>query len=107
MCPEAQGNRKKMTEEFIIEKQLQRTWIQRIEHTICLLFPIAGSFLGYFLSPVIYKTVFSQKTDAVATPELFRFFTVVCFFLITSFIVFVKTRNTNPIIKIRVLNKKK
>lgn len=92
---------KEHIKEFIIEKDLRRTWKQKIFHTLCLLIPIAAAFTGNALSDKIMQCL----KNAPAT-EIQKFIITLVFFLIPSAVIFVKSRNTNPIMKIRVSSKK-
>ena len=97
---------KDVIKEFIIEKDLKRTWKQKIGHTLCLLIPIASAFAGYYLSPAI--TAFlagSELSDGYNPPEAAKFAITLVFFAVPSLIIFVKSRNTNPIMQIRVSSK--
>lgn len=94
--------------EFIIEKDLKRTWRQKVFHTLCLIIPIISAFAGYFLSPFIYTAIFKQDgelLDARKIPEIAKFLITLIFFIIPSVVIFVKSRNTNPIMRIRVSSK--
>ena len=92
--------------EFIIEKDLRRTWKQKIGHTLCLLIPIASAFAGYYLSPAITAFLTGSKLEDGYNPqESTKFALTLVFFAIPSIILFVKSRNTNPIMKIRVSSK--
>jgi len=94
----------KSIEDIIVERNIRRTWLQRIFHTLCLLLPICFCFAGYYLSPFIFNLFNSEKESI---PESFKFVIVLIFFIVACMGVFFKTRNTNPIIKIRVLTKRK
>ena len=83
---------------FIIERNLHRTWKERLFHTLCLLLPIASSFAGYFLCPLIF--------EKRPLPESIRFGTTIVFFALPSIIIFIASRDTNPIMKISVKDKK-
>lgn len=79
---------------FIIEKNLHRTWKERLFHTLCLLLPIASAFAGYFLCPLIF--------EKRPLPEAVKFVTSLVFFTIPAVIIFIISRDTNPIMKISV-----
>lgn len=81
---------------LIVEKFAQRSLSEIIIHILCLLLPIAAAFTGYFLSDFIWN-IFSQKK----TTELFKFLCSIVFFLIPTIIIFIKTRNANPIMKMQ------
>lgn len=66
-----------------------RIILRRITKLICLFFPVAAAFSGYFMA--------NRFTDS----EVMKFLGSLVCFALASTIVFVKTRNTNPIIKIR------
>ena len=91
---------------FIIEKNLHRTWKERLFHTLCLIIPIFSTFLGYYLSPVIYslvkKSSGTTNAEALIVPETVKLFITLIFFLVPVIIIFVTSRNTNPIMKISV-----
>lgn len=94
--------------EFIIEKDLKRTWKQKILHTLCLIIPIISAFAGYYLSPFIFSVIFQgdgEELDVKQISETAKFLVTLIFFAIPSIIIFVKSRNTNPIMKIRVSSK--
>ena len=74
----------------IVEKNVHRTNAQRIKDTLCLFFPIAAAFAGCLIT----KTA----------PELVRFGAAAILFIISSGIVFIKTRNINPIMKIGIFS---
>ncbi|MBR1638438.1 MAG: hypothetical protein IJ688_03530 [Treponema sp.] len=91
----------KKTSEFIFEKNFRPNWLQRIARVLYLLFPIAAAFGGYFAAAPLWK-LHSEKAPA---PEIFRFIISILFLTLAIALVFFKTRNTNPIMKIRVLSK--
>lgn len=90
-------------EKIITEKDYKRNIRQKITHTLCLILPIGGAFLGYFLADPFWK-LFSKDSSI---PELWKFLCSILLFSIICILVYVKTRNTNPIIKIRVFRKNK
>lgn len=78
----------------------KKTIKQKIIHLLCFLLPVVSAFAGCFISPFIWS-LFSEKN----TPEWFKFIITLIFFAIPVVIIFVKTRNANPVMKIRVLDK--
>lgn len=89
-------------EQIITEKNYKRNLYQKITHTLCLILPIVAAFLGYFLATPLLVLI----TNEESIPELWKFLCSLALFSIICFIVYVKTRNTNPIIRIRVFKKK-
>lgn len=85
--------------EVILENDNKFSAIQCIINILCLITPVAFAFLGFFVSPWIYA--FFSKTESQPS-ELFKFIVSLVFFAISALIIFLKTRNTNPYIKIRV-----
>lgn len=79
----------------------KKTIKQRIINLICFVTPVITAFAGCLLSPIIWS-IFSKKE----VPEFFKFGCSIVFFVIPVVIIFVKTRNANPIMKIRVLDEK-
>ena len=92
---------KKKDSDLIFEKNFRTTWLQRIGRILCLFIPIGAAFGGYFASPLLWALL-SEKAE---TPEFFKFLMSIVLFALAVLIIFFKTRNTNPIMKIRVLNK--
>ena len=84
---------------FIIERNLHRTWKERLFHTLCLIVPIISAFAGYFLCPVIF--------EKRPLSETVKFITTMVFFAIPAVIIFIASRGTNPIMKISVTDEKK
>ena len=82
---------------FIIEKNLHRTWKQRIGHTLCLIIPIISAFAGWYLAPLLY----SELSDKEIT-ETVKFIFTLFFFAFPTLIIFIFSRDTNPIMKISV-----
>jgi len=100
----AEASKQKESNETItiIEKNVHRTNAQRIKDTLCLFFPIAAAFAGCFLTePVLH--FFAPEKKA---PELLKFGAAIVLFLITSGIIFIKTRKINPIMKIGIFSGK-
>lgn len=93
-------NRNDFFKQFKIEEDYHRSPKQRALHIICFVTPVITAFLGYFLSYPVWNH-FSQKE----IPEIFKFAFSVVFFAIPIVIIFVKTRNTNPTMRIRVSDK--
>lgn len=85
----------------IIEKNIHRTNLKRLAHTLCLLLPIAAAFGGYFLS----EPLWAIKKGGIETPELFKFAVSLTTFAITTLVIFIFTRKADPIIKIRIFSK--
>ena len=86
---------------LLFEKNFRSTWLQRLGKILCLFIPIGAAFGGYFLAELLW-TLVSEKE---VTPELFKFAVSLGLFAIAVLIIFFKTRNTNPVMKIRVLTK--
>ena len=84
----------------IVEKNVHRTNAQRIKDTLCLFFPIAAAFAGCLLAKPVWKFFIPEKT----APELLEFGAALILFLISSGIVFLTTRNINPIMKIGIFS---
>ena len=82
---------------FIIEKNLHRTWKQRIGHTLCLIIPIISAFAGWYLAPSLYSKISEKQVT-----EGIKFIITLIFFAIPTLIIFVFSRDTNPIMKISV-----
>ena len=82
---------------FIIEKNLHRTWKQRLGHTLCLLLPIAAAFAGWYLAPSLYSKISDREITETA-----KFIITLIFFAIPTLIIFVFSRDTNAIMKISV-----
>ena len=76
----------------IIEKNIHRTNLQRIKDALCLLFPIAAAFGGYFAA------------DYFTDKEIFKFLAAGGAFLIITGIEFILTRKINPIMKIGIFS---
>lgn len=82
-----------------IEKNIHRSNFQRLLHTLCLLIPIASAFLGFYCSEPLWQII--KKTEP---PELFKFILSLVFFAIPSILIFILTRKSNSIIKIKISN---
>ena len=82
---------------FIIEKNLHRTWKQRIGHTLCLIIPIIMAFAGWYFAPELYKKISDREVTEGA-----KFTTSLIFFFVPTLIIFICSRDTNPIMKIIV-----
>jgi len=93
-------NRKEFFKNFVIEEDYHRSPKQRVLHIICFVLPVLFAFIGFFISSPIWN-LFSDDV----TPELFKFMISFLLFLISIIIIFVKTRNTNPTMRIRVSDK--
>lgn len=93
-------NRKEFFNNFKIEEDYHRSPKQRALHIICFILPILFAFLGFFISNYIWNLFYDTET-----PELFKFAISIVMFLIPCVIIFVKTRNTNPTMRIRVSDK--
>ena len=102
---EKQKDSQKKNFSFIFEKNFRTSWTQRIIRLLCLLLPVASAFAGYFAAEPLWKYFFKEKAAGETVPEGLRFALSLILFAITSAIIFFKTRNTNPIMKIRVLMK--
>ncbi|MCR5284489.1 MAG: hypothetical protein K6D95_02725 [Treponema sp.] len=97
-----------MTEEIteenkgliVVKKDFHRSSRQRILHTIYLILPIIMAFLGYYSSTPLWELLKKEK----AVPEVFKFFCTAALFLITSIIIFIITRKSNPVMKITLKN---
>ena len=87
--------------DLLFEKNFRSTWLQRLGKILCLFIPIGAAFGGYFAASPLW-TLFSEKE---VTPEIFKFAVSMGLFAIAVLIIYFKTRNTNPIMKIRVLTK--
>jgi len=96
------GLDKDFLKNIIVEKESLNTVKSVITHFVCLLFPVAAVFGGYFLSKPLWKCF--SKTEL--RPQWFCFVCSLILFVIAALIIFFKTRNTNPIIRIRVLKEK-
>ncbi len=90
---------KQVEENFLVENKFNKSIIQNIIHILCLILPIAFTFLGYFVSDFIWKFILQNQNEAT---EIFKFGVSICFFCVSGLIVFVTTRNTEHIINIRV-----
>lgn len=86
----------KTEQKFIVKKEFHRTNLKRLLHTLCLLFPVAMAFAGWYVSAPLW-TLLTKKT---AAPELFKFGCTAVLFLLASLIIFIATRNANPVMKI-------
>lgn len=96
----------KLDSNLIFEKNFRSTWLQRIGKILCLFIPIGAAFAGYFLSNPLWKLIKKEEVESLSpTPELFKFALSILLFAATTLVIFFKTRNTNPIMKIRVLTK--
>lgn len=70
-----------------------------IVHFVYLLLPVAMAFLGYFCSSAIWDWLFA---DLGVCPQWFSFVVSLSFFAVICVVILVKTRNTNPVHRIRV-----
>lgn len=84
---------------IFFERKTQKTKVQIILHTLCLILPVAAAFIGYFLAPVIWNLFFQKKTT-----ELICFICSIVFFIITSVVIFILTRKLNPVMNIEIKN---
>lgn len=82
---------------FIIERNLHRTWKQRVGHTLCLIIPILSTFAGWYFAPELYG-----KISANEATETVKFISALIFFFIPTLVIFIFSRGTNPIMKISV-----
>ncbi len=83
------------------EEDYHRSPLQRLLHIFCFIAPILGAFAGFFIANPLWQLL--KKENA---PEVFKFLISLLGFLIPLIIIFVKTRNTNPLMKIRVFENK-
>ena len=90
---------KKENEVYNVENDDKFTVIRYIVNILCLITPVVFAFLGYFLSPLIYSVLFNEN---LLVSEIFKFICSLTFFAISSLVIYLKSRNTNPYIKIRV-----
>ena len=77
---------------MIVEKNIHRTNSQRIKDTLCLLFPIAAAFGGFFVA------------DKITDKEVLKFLAGAGAFVIVAGIEFILTRKINPIMKIGIFS---
>lgn len=82
--------------KIIVKKEFHRSNLKRILHTAYLVFPVIMSFAGWGVSTPIWQLL----TKKTAVPELFKFGCTAVFFISASIIIFIATRNANPIMKI-------
>lgn len=85
-----------MSKVTFIDKE-ETSFFAKISSFLCLLFPIGIAFAGYFASEFVWKHFTSEPIT-----EFFKFAFSGILFVIASFILFLKTRNANPLIQIRV-----
>lgn len=90
------NNKQERKNNLILKIDFHRSNFIRVVHTICLVFPVIMAFTGYFISEQCWLLL----TKKTAAPELFKFGCTAVFFLISSIIIFIATRNANPIMKI-------
>lgn len=95
------GKMKDKNPDIFFEKNFRTSWLQKIGKILCLLIPIGSAFAGYFAASPVWKFL-SKNEDC---PEIFKFIFSLLLFAIIVLIIFFKTRNTNPIMKIRVLSR--
>lgn len=86
---------------IIVEKESLYTIKNGIMHFLCLIVPVAAAFIGYFAS----EPVWTLMKKELPCPQWFCFLCSMILFIISVVIIFVKTRNTNSIIRIRVSKK--
>lgn len=91
---------------LIFEQNFRSTTRQKIGKILCLVIPVASAFGGYFAAGPLWKLIMKNADGQTSAPEGFKFALSLAVFAITVIIVFFKTRNTNPIMKIRVLSEK-
>lgn len=91
-----------MSDNNFVEKNIHRTNLQRLIHTLCLVVPIGSAFGGYYTAPFLWGLL--NKNEI---PELFKFGISLLFFFIPAFIIFIATRKSDSIIKIRIFSDKK
>lgn len=82
-----------------IENNSKNSFFENLIHIFCLIFPVAFTFLGFFLSEWIWTVLLKQEN---LPTEVVKFIISVIFFAVSSLIVFVTTRNTKYMIKLRV-----
>lgn len=82
-----------------IENNSKSSFFENLIHFFCLIFPVAFTFLGFFLSEWIWTVLLKQEN---LPTEVVKFIISVIFFAVSSLIVFVTTRNTKYMIKLRV-----
>lgn len=82
-----------------IENNSKSSFFENLIHIFCLIFPVAFTFLGFFLSEWIWTVILKQEN---LPTEVVKFIISVIFFAVSSLIVFVTTRNTKYMIKLRV-----
>ena len=82
-----------------IENNSKSSFFEILIHIFCLIFPVAFTFLGFFLSEWIWTVLLKQEN---LPTEVVKFIISVIFFAVSSLIVFVTTRNTKYMIKLRV-----
>jgi len=90
---------KQVEENFLVENKFNKSIAKNIIHILCLILPVAFTFLGYFVSDFIWNNILQNQNEPT---EIFKFIVSICFFCVSSLIVFVTTRNTEHIINIRV-----
>lgn len=102
-CRTSKINKKARSEffkEFKIEEDYHRSPKQRFMHIICFILPIIFTFTGFFCSSFIWNLISTEEA-----PEIFKFLVCIIIFSATNLFMFVKTRNTNPTMRIRVSSK--
>lgn len=82
---------------FHIKREYHRTPKKRLLHIICFLSPVAATFIGFSFSEPLWA-----KITARSCPEVFKFLFSLLFFIVVSIIIFLKTRNTNPTMKMEI-----
>ena len=56
----------------VIEKNIRKTNIQRILHTLCLILPVAAAFGGYFAAPYIWAQLKNNETTELLKSEVLQ-----------------------------------
>ncbi len=92
-------NTKENDDVIKIENNSKLSFFENLVHIFCLIFPVAFTFLGYFLSGWIWNVLLKQQNPPT---EVVKFLVSIVFFAFSSLIVFVTTRNTKYMIKLRV-----
>ncbi|MBO5117871.1 MAG: hypothetical protein J6C25_10235 [Treponema sp.] len=90
---------KKNDDLIKIENHSKSSVFENLIHIFCLIFPVVFTFLGFFLSDWIWTVLFKQEN---LPTEVVKFLISIAFFAVSSLIVFVTTRNTKYMIKLRV-----
>ena len=70
--------------------------IKKATNIILLLIPVSFAALGVFLSPLLLNKILVGSKHL----ELYRFLIALILFLVSSAIIFIKTRSENPKIKL-------